>query len=75
MTNVTIILRRVKIASVPHATGQGLAIGLVVKKTIIMLIYMNKTQVDATVELNKKKCDMLSFSSRLAMSEIIIYSS
>lgn len=72
MTNVTIILRRVMIASVPHTTGRGLAIGLVVENTIIMIIHMKKTQVGATVELNKKKREKLPFSSRLAMSESTI---
>lgn len=60
------------IASVPHTTGRGLAIGLVVENTIIMIIHMKKTQVGATVELNKKKREKLPFSSRLAMSESTI---
>lgn len=62
------------IASVPHTTSFGLAVGLVVEKTINIVIHINKTQVGPTVEFIKKKRDKLPFSSTtLAMSEIKIF--
>lgn len=71
--NVTIIHRRVMIASVPHTTSFGLAVGLVVEKTINIVIHINEIQVGPTVEFIKKKRDKLPFSSTLAMSEIKIF--
>lgn len=61
------------VASVPHTTSFGLAVGLVVEKTIIIVIHINEIQVGPTVEFIKKKRDKLPFSSTLAMSEIEIF--
>lgn len=61
------------VASVPHTTSFGLAVGLVVEKTIIIVIHINEIQVGPTVEFIKKKRDKLPFYSTLAMSEIEIF--